>query len=179
MNAKRDWLWDRKITIEQAKSILKDSENKHFLSLSSLLLSRKNTPKEVFKIYLNPLVFLQNWIKIKRQMRKDAWNNPRIEFWQAIYEKLQEKYKKKGIIILKKIRIAKPQDEFCKLIADKIRTTRKQKGLTQHALAKRLKISQQMISRIENGRENVSILTLKNIVNSLGAKLILDITPIK
>ena len=25
-------------------------------------------------------------------MKKDAWNNPRIEFWQVVYEKLLEKY---------------------------------------------------------------------------------------
>jgi DNA-binding XRE family transcriptional regulator len=108
-------------------------------------------------------------------MRKDAWNNPRIEFWQAIYEKLKDKYRKKGIGVSAEITAVKPQDEFCKTIADKIKRIRKQKGLTQGALAKKLKVSQQVISRIETGRENISLLTLKKVVDSLGAELYLDI----
>lgn len=175
MSVKQDWLWDRKITPKKARSMLKDPENKHFLSLSGLLLSRKNSPKEVFRDYLSPLDFLQNWNRIKRQMRKDSWNNPRIEFWQAIYEKLSQKYKKKGVIPEKEPAATRPRNELCKLVADKIKSVRKQKGLTQRDLAKRLKVSQQIISRIESGRENISLLTLKNIADSLKAKLHLEI----
>ncbi len=175
MKAKQDWLWDRKITPKAEKTIFKNSGNKHFLPLASLLLSRKNSPKEVFKNYLKPLQFLQNWNKIKRRMRQDNWNNPRIEFWQAIYEKIKEKYNKKGLAITNKTAPAKPVDNFCKLIADKIKTARKQKGLSQKALAGRLKVSQQVISRIETGRENISLLTLKKIVDTLGAKINFEI----
>jgi DNA-binding XRE family transcriptional regulator len=175
MNPKQDWLWDRKITVKKAKAILSDPKNEHFISLSSLLLSRKNTPKEVFENYLRPREFLINWNRIKRQMRKDSWNNPRIEFWQAIYETVKKKYEKRGIHIPKEVSLAKPQDEFCKIIADKIKVVRIQKGLTQTSLARKLKVSQQMISRIEQGRENVSLLTLKKIVDCLGANLELDI----
>jgi DNA-binding XRE family transcriptional regulator len=176
MILKKDWLWDRKISIKRAKAILANPEDGHFFSLSALLLSRKNMPKEVFTEYLKPADFVQNWMQIKRQMRKDSWNNPRIEFWQAIYEKLREDYKKRGIAIARAKPPARPQDEFCKQVADKIKIIRKQKGLTQYELAKRLKISQQMISRIEKGRENVSLLTLKNIVDSLGANIRVEIS---
>jgi DNA-binding XRE family transcriptional regulator len=170
MIAKKDWLWDRKTSLNKAKKALKEPNHAHFLSLSALLLSRKNSPKEVFGVYLKPVLFLQNWLRIKRQMRKDYWNNPRIEYWQAIYEKLRDKYRTKGILPAKK-NPEKPQEEITRLIADKIRVFRKQKRTTQAELAKRLKISQQMISRIEQGRENISILTLKKIVDSLGASL--------
>lgn len=172
---KRDWLWDRKISNNKARVVLNNPGDKHFLSLSSLLLSRKNVPKEVFREYLKPLIFLQNWFRIKRQMRKDAWNNPRIEFWQAIYDALKEKYEKKGITIVKEKPLAVKQNDFCASIAEKVRVMRKQKGLTQKALAKRLRVSQQMVSRIESGRENISLLTLKNIVDNLGADIYLDI----
>lgn len=175
MILERDWLWDRKISPDKAKKILKDSINSHFLSLASLLLSRKNSPKEVFRAYLKPQVFLQNWQRIKRQMRKDNWNNPRIEFWQAVYEKLKEKYRENGIALTKEIS-KKPQDEFTQMIANKIKVIRKQKKLTQSALAKRLRVSQQVISRIEQGRENVSLLTLKKIVECLDANLYLEIS---
>ena len=171
---KTNWLWDRKIGEQKAKIILNNPKNKHFLSLAGILLSRKNTPKEVFKNYLKPIDFLQNWQKIKKQMRKDSWANPRIEFWQAIYEKLREKYKKNGVLN-REICPVKPKNEFCGAIAEKIKAIRKQKGITQSSLAKKLKVSQQMVSRIEKGKENISLLTLKNIVDGLGAKLHLEI----
>ena len=175
MKLSRDWLWDRNMPLAKAISILRNPKDLHFLFLSSLLLSRKNTPKEVFKNYLKPADFLRNWNRIKQQMRKDSWNNPRIEFWQAIYEKLREKYKRKRIPIPKESKPVKSQDEFCRLIAEKIKSVRKQKGLTQNELAKKLKVSQQVISRIEKGRENISVLTLKKIVDGLGAIIYFDI----
>lgn len=175
MEVRRDWLWDRNMPLAKAMSILRNTKDPHFLSLSSLLLSRKNTPKEVFKNYLKPADFLRSWNRIKQQMRKDSWNNPRIEFWQAVYEKLREKYKQKGIPVPKESKPVKSQDEFCRLIAGKIKSIRKQKGVTQNELAKKLKVSQQVISRIEKGGENISVLTLKKIVDGLGATIYLDI----
>ncbi|OGL44646.1 MAG: hypothetical protein A2W05_06640 [Candidatus Schekmanbacteria bacterium RBG_16_38_10] len=176
MNLKRDWLWDRKITVKEAKSILSNPENERFLSLSVLLLSRKNSPKEVFNNYLDPSDFLKNWHKIKRWMRRDNWNNPRIEFWQAIHDKLKEKFKKKGLFPVKEKVASKMENEFFEIVADKIKAVRKKKGITQSQLAKKLKISQQMISRIENGTENISLFTLRKIVDSLGATLHLEIS---
>jgi len=176
MISNKDWLWDRKITKKQTKAIFSDPKNEHFLSLASLLFSRKNSPKEVFKHYLKPMVFVINWNGIKRQMRKNRWNDPRIEFWQAIYENLRGKYIKKGIPLEREYKSVKPTDEFCKEVADKIKTVRKQNGLTQKELAKKLKVSQQMVAHIESGKENISLLTLKNIVDKLGAKLHLEIS---
>ena len=173
---RNDWLWDRNITVKKAKVILKNPDDSHFLNLAGLLLSRKNTPKEIFKDYLSPIDFFKNWERIKRQMRKDDWNNPRIEFWQAIYEKVKEKYHKKGILPARSSISAKPQDKFCKLIGDKIMNMRKQKGLTQAELANKLKVSQQMVSYIESGKENFSLLTLKKIAENLGGKLEVDIS---
>ena len=172
---KRDWLWDRKITNYRVKKILGNPEDKQFLSLAALLLARKNSPKEVFGDYLDPVNFCCYWSKIKRVMRKDTWNNPRIIFWQAIYEKLMEKYKKKGVLIKESREVFEKVDKFCKTVGEKLKAIRKQRGLTQKDLANKLKISQQMISHIEQGKENISLLTLKNIAKSLGLEVYLEI----
>ncbi|OGL43893.1 MAG: hypothetical protein A2149_06205 [Candidatus Schekmanbacteria bacterium RBG_16_38_11] len=68
------------------------------------------------------------------------------------------------------------ENEFFKTVANKIKAVRKQKGITQSQLAKKLKISQQLISRIENGTQNISLFTLRKIVDSLGATLYLEIS---
>ena len=175
MNLERDWLWDKKISVKEAQAILRDPDGRHFLSLAGALLSRKNTPKEVFKHYLDPVLFARNWHKIKRQMRKDDWNDPRIEYWQAVYELLKERYQKKGIDFKIKKPIAKPRNEFCKPIADKIKSVRKGKGYTQSELARKLKVSQQVISRIENGNENISLGTLKKIADAMGVEVRIEI----
>jgi len=43
-------------------------------------------------------------------------------------------------------------------------------------LSKKLNVSQQMISRIESGRENISLLTLKRVTAELGVKPYLNFT---
>lgn len=166
---KQDWLWDKNIPEKQAIKILHNSLHPQFISLASLLLSRKNTPREIFQIYLKPEEFCRQWAVIKQRMKKDSWNSPRIEFWQAIYEKLLEKYRVKRMDIFPKNKL-KIVNEFCLEVGEKIKTLRKQKKLTQKMLAKKLNISQQMISRIESGRENVSLLTLKKIIDELHAE---------
>ena len=170
---KRDWLWDRNISKRQAARILSNSEHPQFISLSSLLLARKNTPGEVFQDYLKPEEFCRHWTEIKRKMRKDVWNNPRIVFWQAVYERLLERYRAKGINIFSKGK-AKAVNGFCLWIGERIKILRKQRKLTQKMLAKRLNISQQMISRIESGRENISLLTLKRIIDELEVRISIE-----
>lgn len=169
------WLWDKKISVNEAKKIFKNTNDKRFVRLSASLLSRINSPDEAFKQYLNPKDFCRNWAKIKKVMRQDNWNNPRIVFWQAIYEKLVEKYGRKNIDVSDSKKEHKVIDELCKIIGDKIKNIRNQKGLTQKQFAKKLKVSQQLISRIESGRENISIITLKNIAKALNLKVFLDI----
>ncbi len=173
MKLQRDWLWDKRISIKKAQAVLRNPEDGHFLSLAGALLSRKNTPKEVFRYYLKPLIFIQNWRQIKRQMRKDNWNDPRIEYWQAIYENLKErpKFKKQAVFKKDLPREAGKESDFCREVADKIKIARKMKGLTQAGIAKRLNISQQVISRIERGRENISLRTLKKILDVLGMRV--------
>lgn len=166
---KKDWLWDRKISIKKAKKILKDSHHKNFILLASLLLSRKNNPREIFKKYIDPILFCKNWAKIKKTMRKNKWSDKRIIFWQAVYEALIEKYRGKGIKFREKKDII--IDELCKKMGGQIQKIRKEQKLSQKALAKKMGVSQQLISRIEKGKENVSLITLANITKALGKKI--------
>jgi len=170
MNA--GWLWDVKISESQAKKILKDSDNRRFRRIAALMLARNNEPKKVFKRYLDPLVFCREWASIKKMMRKDRWDEPRIIFWQAVYEKVKEKYTEKGIKFRK--RAVSVKSDLCKAVGRDIRATRKKEGITQRGLANRLGISQQMISRIEKGSENASLTTLNNIAQALKMKIKID-----
>ena len=59
-------------------------------------------------------------------------------------------------------------------IAVKVLLQMKQKGLTQKALAERLDCTQQYVSKILKGRENMSLDTLSKLEDALGISLIYD-----
>ena len=106
-------------------------------------------------------------------MRKNKWNNPRIDFWQAIYETVKLKLKKKGYVI-RGASAFKP-DALSGSVGKKLKEIRQRKKLSQNALAKKLSISQQMISRIEKGAENISLRTLANMAAKLHAVVDLNL----
>lgn len=173
---KVDWLWDRNIPPKDVKNVLADERHPKFAELAALLLARKNTPKEVFKNYLAKDTFVRNWPRIKKKMRQDKWTEDRIIFWQAVYEKLAEIFKEKGILI-RPLKTTSPGEELFREVGEKIKNLRKQAGLTQGDLAQKLGVSQQVISRVESGRDNVSLLTIKQVVGALGHKVTVGFVP--
>ena len=62
-------------------------------------------------------------------------------------------------------------DAFSRSIGRKIQNARKAKGWTQKQTAQKMGISQQLISRIETGGENLSLMKLKEISGLLGLKI--------
>lgn len=169
-----NWLWDVKTSESAAKKILHDPESKYFISMAALLLSRRNDPKEVFKNYLNPLAFCKKWPLIMRKMRQDKWNDPRIVFWKAIYEKLSDRYRGRGVSFREKT--APPKEPICRELGKMLTAIRRKQGLSQKEVAKKIGVSQQVISRIEKGGENASLITLANIARALNRKVDIQFT---
>ena len=63
-------------------------------------------------------------------------------------------------------------------IADKIRQTRKEAGLSQKELANRINTTQSVISRLEsNSYERLSLHTLLKISTALNCNLIIELQP--
>jgi len=161
-----NWLWDRKIREDEAKEILKDPGSPRFVEFAALLLERSNSPGEVFAGYIKPVDFVDSWRRIKKTMRKNRWGEPRIIFWQAVYEKVREKLKGKGLLVKEKA--VYTSDPLLAGIGRNVRDIRKNKKLTQVQLAEKMSVSQQFVSRIEQGRENLSVISLKKISEVLG-----------
>lgn len=166
-----EWLWDRNISVKEIQNVLKDPEHERFSELAALLLSRNNAPKEIFGQYLDKKIFVQNWARIKRRMRTNAWNDPRIIFWQAVYQKLALEFKREGIPI-RPSKQEKIKDNLIQQVAQMVRTRRQAMDLTQSELAEKIGISQQIISRIEKGRDNMRLLTLEKVFRFLGEQVL-------
>ncbi len=169
---KLDWLWDRKITAGQVKKIFSDRDNPRFVSLAALLLSRKNSAQEVFSDYIKRKDFFLGWNEIKKQMRKNSWNDPRIEYWQAVYDTMKQE---PAFARLRQKEPEYPISMICREVGLKIKQAREKRGLTQKEFADKLNISQQVISRIEGGKQNISLETLKNICLALGVNFKVDL----
>ena len=60
-------------------------------------------------------------------------------------------------------------------MADKLAELREKIGLTQAELAKKMHVSQQLISRIESGSDNLTIETLIKFFDTLGVRLRIDV----
>lgn len=160
-----DIFWDRKTTKKKAQAILKNDSDPRFTEYASLVLSRVGKPKEVFDAYMDKLTFLKNWRKIKRRMRKDSWNDTRIIFWDEVYSVLSQDVDRKE---LKEKRA--PVSEEAKMIGAVIRNARQKKQLSQKELASSAGMSQQLVSFLENGYLNISLSTLKKVLDVLDLK---------
>ncbi len=163
-----NWLWDRKISISEARKILKDPSDRRFILFASLFLARKNNIQEVFR-ELDPFIFCKYWAEIKKAMKQDKWAKSKVIFWQTIYEGTRDRYRKKGVKFRKDTFVVR--DAACEIVGKEIRRIRKEKGLSQKALSQKAGISQQLISRIEKGRENISLITLKRISKPFAKKV--------
>lgn len=84
-----------------------------------------------------------------KNLRKELLTDPKFK---AEYEKMQPKFEAVSALI----------------------ETRIKKGLTQEALARKIKTKQSAIARIESGNANPSIGFLQKLAEALGKKLVIQ-----
>jgi len=163
--------WDRKITKDEAKKVLRDESHPRFIEYAALFLSRTNEPKAVFDQYIDKKAFCRQWQRIKRQMRLNKWNDNKIVFWDEVYKVVSRHIDKDELRILKKKGTTVNSDII--RIGKKIREARKAKGWTQGELARKAGFSQQTVSFTESGYVNISFLTLKKILDVLDLEILI------
>ncbi|MBI3602532.1 MAG: helix-turn-helix transcriptional regulator [Candidatus Omnitrophica bacterium] len=151
---KVNWLWDTKLSEARVKKILRNENDPRFYIYAEKLFSRMNNPQEAFD-YVPKKVFCKRWPALKKRIEKDAWAKGRADFWQTIYERVH----------LQKI----PLERLS--IAGQIKNLRTKLGYTQKEMAQRLGVIQQYVAKLEAGRENLTLDTLKRIAEVLGKQL--------
>lgn len=164
-----NWLWDSRLEESKVREILKDENHPKFNIYAEKLFSRVNNPKVAFSI-VDKVTFCKKWSSIKKRMRKDRWLKDRVIFWQTIYERILEGLKEQGIKIRSQREVKIPAERM--KLAQEIKDIRAELGYTQRDMAKKLGVIQQYISKIENGRENFSVDTLKRIADVFSKRLV-------
>ena len=85
--------WDRNTSQSEAEKILGNTAHPRFVEIAALLLSRTNDLKLVFSKYLGKKIFVQEWRRIKAEMRKNSWSDERIDLWGQVHKTLFTKQK--------------------------------------------------------------------------------------
>ncbi len=168
-----NWLWDSRLSEREVKKILKDVAHPKFDIYAEKLFSRTNDPVIAFNV-IDRITFCKKWPAIKKRLRKDAWIRPRVAFWQTIYERVLDKLNEDGINVRKPWEPDAPKDRMN--IASQIKSLRVKLGYTQEEMAKKLGVIQQYVSKIESGRENITIDSLKHIAAVLGRRLVIKLS---
>ena len=169
---KINWLWDSHLKEKEVRKVLKDDDHPKFNMYAEKLFSRVNDPKVAFSI-IDKVTFCKKWPSIKKRIKKDRWLKDRVIFWQTMYECIHKQLKEQGIKIRQPQEVEIPAERM--ELAQQIRDIRIRLGYTQGNIAKKLGVIQQYISKIENGRENFSVDTLKRIAAVFDKRLVIGI----
>ena len=157
--AKYFWSLNDQALAETEKA-LGDPDNPIFVRRAITLLSRCDDPEELFAV-IPKAIFVNQWASIRRQWKKSGVNPDHRAWWDAIYRS-----------------IVSPDEDFqgeaasrhLRYIGSQIKTARKKKEWTQAELAERVGMGQKEISEIENGKSNITLLTLIKLAKTLEVK---------
>lgn len=160
------YFWDlNKTALRETVNILKRPSHPKFAIRMVTILSRCDRPKELFSMVPKE-VFIKSWPTVRsywvRVMRKSEFR----DWWETMYEQLLEKQGIKG---------RRPKGEASELFKDigrLIRQERIEKGFSQKELSLLIGIKQPEISKIEEGKKNITMATLARFCKVLGIRRI-------
>ena len=158
------FFWDLSAdALRETKRTLKDPSHPQFARRMVTLLSRCDQPSELFSI-ITKKTFVDHWPRIRAYWVKRSRRSDSRDWWETLYERLSETTQSK------EIRAKGEAPEFLRRLGGTIREERIAKGLNQKQLALRIGMKQPDISRIEEGKKNVTLFTLMRLCKVLGIK---------
>jgi DNA-binding XRE family transcriptional regulator len=160
------YFWDlNDNAIRELEDIFKDPNHPKFNMRLVSLLSRCQKPKELF-LFIDKNNFVEFWPKVKKYWEKTTGSTDFIDWWQTVYEQL---FHKKGTGYKKSLGQPMP---FLVNIGVEIKEARVKKGLSQKELALQVGMKQPDISKIEDGKTNITLITLFSLAKVLGIEAI-------
>ena len=153
------YFWDlNPKALAETASILKNPEHSNFAARMVTFLSRVDKPAQVFSV-ISKAKFIQGWPRIKMYWCKIEKHSDFRDWWQVIYENLVRKNKA--------VYSHGNQSAFFLNIGRNIRAKRISMNMSQSELALKVGMRQPHISKIEEGKMNITLATLMRICKVL------------
>jgi len=160
------YYWDlNEKALRETGNIFKHPAHPKFRARLVTFLSRCDRPKELFSLITRE-DFINVWPEARAYWLKISRDSTFRDWWETIYEQIVREQKAKNISPK-----GTPALAYLK-IGKTIKETRIEKGLSQNELALRVGMKQPDISRIEEGRKNITIETLSRLCKVLEIKRI-------
>ena len=155
------YFWDlNEKAVMELGDIFKNSSHPKFNMRMVSFLSRCQKPKELF-LFIDKNEFIEFWPKVKKYWGKTSGLTDFVDWWQTVYEQL---LRDKGVNYKKPFGRPVP---FLAKIGAKIKEARVSKGLSQKELALQVGAKQPDISKIEDGKTNITLITLFSLAKVL------------
>lgn len=139
--------------LAEIPEIFKNPNHPKFNVRMADFLSRCQKPKELFSL-VEKENFIQFWPKLSKYWRKISPESTFIDWWQTIYEQLLEE---KGALLRRPFGV---DSSALVKVGKNLKKTRINRGLSQKGLALQVGMKQPDISKIEEGKANITLLTL-------------------
>lgn len=160
------YFWDLKEeALEETERILRNPKHPKFTARMVTLLSRCDKPQELFSI-ISRKKFMEVWPKIRTYWVKHTRRSDFRDWWETIYEQIVEQY----CHTPKRVKGETPAS--FREIGRVIKETRIEKGLSQKQLALAVSMKQPDVSKVEEGKKNITLFTLIRLCKTLGIKRI-------
>ncbi|MBI3615784.1 MAG: helix-turn-helix transcriptional regulator [Candidatus Omnitrophica bacterium] len=150
-------------SIKETKRILKDPAHPEFPRRMTVFLMRCDKPKELFSV-ISKEKFVQVWPRIRGYWIKRMRRSDSRDWWETIYEQLTSAHQSRSA------RIEGGPSAFLRRLGALVKEARIESGLSQRQLALRIGMRQPDISRIEEGKQNITLFTLARLCKVLGIR---------
>ena len=155
------YFWDlNEKAVGELWSIFKNPSHPKFNMRMVNFFSRCQKPKELFSS-VDKNDFIKFWPKVKKYWEKIAGSTDFVDWWQTVYEQLLSE---RGVDFKKPFGKSIP---FLSKIGSRIKEARVNKGLSQKELAFQVGMKQPDISKIEDGKTNITLITLFSLAKVL------------
>ena len=160
------YFWDlNKKALKEVKDILKNPAHPKFRARLITLLSRCDRPKELFSLITRE-DFINVWPNVRAYWLKISRDSSYRDWWETIYQQIMEDLGAKE---------SRPRGSPARLFlkfGKTIKEARIEKGLSQDELALKVGMKQPDISRIEEGRKNITLETLSRLCKILEVEIL-------
>ena len=158
------YFWDlNRGSLRETEKILKNPRHPRFSAKMVTFLSRCDKPRELYTV-LPKKKFIESWPKIRSYWMKIDRRSTFRDWWQTIYEELLGESRKK------RQRVIGKTPAFFSKLGIQVRQARIRKGLSQEQLALTIGMKQPDVSKIEEGKNNMTLNTLMRLCKILGIK---------